>query len=154
MIPYLPLVKKEKKKEIRVIKMVEADFFSFLHFWGYLTHNKMYKRILVSHLKASSLKLPLTLAGVPPCRLVSLPPRLIAGLWQELLKRWLLLAGGPRRPMRFCCRPPSCPGIALIFISHQKKKMQKGKGAVRKQQTRLKKEGRHREKGLRDRVTG
>lgn len=39
------------------------------------------------------------------------------------------MLGGPQRPMRFCCRPPSCPSSALIFISHQEKKMQKGKGS-------------------------
>lgn len=37
--------------------MAVADLF-LLQFWGYLTHNKIYKRILVSHLGASFLKLP------------------------------------------------------------------------------------------------
>lgn len=85
----------------------------------------MYKRILVSHLRASFLKLPLTLPGVPPCRLASSPYGWLQG-YGKSARAVAAACWGPWRPMRFCCRPLCCPSITLIFISHQVRKMQKG----------------------------
>lgn len=81
-------------------------------------------RILVSHLGASFLKLPLQgyhPAGSPH------PPTVDCGVVAKAARTVAVQCWGPWRPMRFCCRPPSCPSSALIFISHQEKKMQKGK---------------------------
>lgn len=58
-----------------------------------------------------------SLAPTVDCRVVARAVRIVAAACL-----------GPWRPMRFGCRPLSCPSIALIFISHQEKKMQKGKG--------------------------
>ena len=104
----------------------------------------MYKRILVTHLGAGSLKLPLTLPGVPPCGLVTWPPRLIAGLWQELLERWLQLAGDHRGQWDFAAGLWAAPAL-LWYSSHTKRrKMQRGNRAAQawKRQTRLKRGGR------------
>lgn len=113
--------------------MVGADcvgFSSLWHFSGYLIQNKIYKRILVWRLKTSSLKI------TPyPSRISTREAGLIAPAvdWRVVARAVRAVAAacwGPWRPMRFCCRPPSCPTIALIFISHQEEKMQKGKGAA------------------------